>query len=89
MRNTTHLFSLGNVVDDRLVLLFMEVLTVALLLLTDATLNITVAVLIGVVAVVAQALFRRRGICSSRKKNRLMGSSLILVLLLLDSVTVS
>ncbi|KAJ1416843.1 Prenylated rab acceptor PRA1 [Sesbania bispinosa] len=49
---------LGHVAHDRLVLLFMAVLTVALLLLTDATLNITVAVLIGVVA---HALFRKMG----------------------------
>lgn len=50
---------LGHLVDDRLVLLVMALLTVALLLLTDATVNILVAVAVGVVAVVAHAAFRR------------------------------
>lgn len=50
---------LGHLVDDRLVLVVMAVLTVALLLLTDATVNILVAVAVGVAAVVAHAAFRR------------------------------
>lgn len=52
---------LGRLVDDRLVLIFMAVLTVALLLLTDATLNILVAVVVGVVVVVVHAAFRMTG----------------------------
>ncbi|KAJ1404511.1 Prenylated rab acceptor PRA1 [Sesbania bispinosa] len=77
---------LGHVAHDRLVLLFMAVLTVALLLLTDAALNITVAVLIGG----GGARFvQEDGGFVSRKKNRLMGFLPILMLLLLDFVTVS
>lgn len=49
----------GHVVDDRLVLVFMLFLTVALLLLTQATVNILVAVLVGVVVVVVHAVFRK------------------------------
>ncbi|XP_027337312.1 PRA1 family protein F3-like [Abrus precatorius] len=50
---------LGRFVDDRLVLMVMAVLTVAVLLLTDATVNIVVAVVVGVAVVVAHAALRR------------------------------
>ncbi|WVY99709.1 hypothetical protein V8G54_025779 [Vigna mungo] len=50
---------LGRMISDRVVLVVMAVLTIALLLLTGAVSNILVALLIGVVLVVAHAAFRR------------------------------
>lgn len=50
---------LGHLVDDRVVLVFMAVLTVVVLLLTQAAVNILVAVIVGVVVVVAHAAFRK------------------------------
>ncbi|KAK7271959.1 hypothetical protein RJT34_28262 [Clitoria ternatea] len=49
----------GRLISDRVVLIVMAMLTVGLLLLTGATRNILVAVLIGVVLVVLHAAFRR------------------------------
>ncbi|OWM77030.1 hypothetical protein CDL15_Pgr010118 [Punica granatum] len=46
-------------VDDRLVLIVMAVLTVVFLLLTHATINILVALLIGAAVVVAHATLRK------------------------------
>ncbi|KAK7255566.1 hypothetical protein RIF29_28979 [Crotalaria pallida] len=48
----------GHVVDDRVVLVVMAVLTVSVLLLTRATVNILVAVAVGAVVVVVHAAFR-------------------------------
>ncbi|KAK7389620.1 hypothetical protein VNO78_24808 [Psophocarpus tetragonolobus] len=53
------LIVLGHLVDDRLVLLAMGLLTVTLLLLTDATVNIVAALALVVALVVAHASFRR------------------------------
>ncbi|KAK7294331.1 hypothetical protein RJT34_17220 [Clitoria ternatea] len=50
---------LGRLVDDRLVLMVMAVMTVAVLLLTDATVNIVVAVAVGAAVVLAHAALRR------------------------------
>lgn len=49
----------GRVIDDRVVMIVLAVLTVVFLLLTKATLNILVALLIGAVLVVAHAAVRR------------------------------
>lgn len=49
----------GRTVDDRLVLIVMAALTVMLLLLTHATVNILVALLIGSALVVAHAAVRK------------------------------
>ncbi|OIW11849.1 hypothetical protein TanjilG_31599 [Lupinus angustifolius] len=49
----------GHVVDDRVVLVVMAVITVVVLLLTHATVNIMVAVSVGVVVVVVHAVFRK------------------------------
>ena len=49
----------GHLIDDRVVLIAMSVLTVVLLLLTHVTWNIVAAVLIGVVAVAAHAALRK------------------------------
>ncbi|KAK2406357.1 PRA1 family protein F2 [Trifolium repens] len=49
----------GRLVDDRLVAVFMAFVTVGLLLLTQATVNIVVAVCVAVVVVVAHAVFRK------------------------------
>ncbi|KAG2371156.1 hypothetical protein LR48_Vigan05g198400 [Vigna angularis] len=49
----------GRMISDRVVLVVMAVLTIALLLLTGAVSNILLALLIGVVLVVAHAAFRR------------------------------
>ncbi|KAI3684195.1 hypothetical protein L6452_33415 [Arctium lappa] len=46
-------------VDDRVVLALLSVVTLALLLLTGATMNILSAVLIGLVVVVIHAVFRK------------------------------
>lgn len=46
-------------IDDRVVLVVLGVLTVVFLLLTQATLNILVALLIGVVVVLAHAAARK------------------------------
>ncbi|XP_041019574.1 PRA1 family protein F3-like [Juglans microcarpa x Juglans regia] len=46
-------------IDDRVVLIVLAVLTVVFLLLTKATLNILVALLIGVVLVLVHAVVRR------------------------------
>ncbi|CAJ1955382.1 unnamed protein product [Sphenostylis stenocarpa] len=53
------LFIFGRMISDRVVLVVMAVLTIALLLLTGAIPNILVALLIGAVLVVAHAAFRR------------------------------
>ncbi|KAK7335885.1 hypothetical protein VNO80_27997 [Phaseolus coccineus] len=53
------LFLFGRMISDRVVLVVMGVLTIALLLLTGAIPNILVALLIGAVLVVAHAAFRR------------------------------
>ncbi|KAK7261729.1 hypothetical protein RIF29_28047 [Crotalaria pallida] len=52
------LLILNRTVSDRVVLAVMAVLTIGLLLLTGATVNILVAVLIGVVVVVVHAVVR-------------------------------
>ncbi|XP_027343717.1 PRA1 family protein F3-like [Abrus precatorius] len=49
----------GRLINDRIVLIVMSVLTVLLLLLTGATVNILVALLIGVVLVVLHAALRK------------------------------
>ncbi|XP_028790396.1 PRA1 family protein F3-like [Neltuma alba] len=49
----------GRLIDDRVVLIVMAVLTVVLLLLTNVTLNVVVALLIGAGFLVAHAAFRR------------------------------
>ncbi|XP_030457448.1 PRA1 family protein F2-like [Syzygium oleosum] len=49
----------GRTIDDRVVLAVMSVLTLVFLLLTHATVNILVAVLIGAVVVVLHAAMRR------------------------------
>ncbi|KAF5745486.1 PRA1 family protein [Tripterygium wilfordii] len=49
----------SHTIDDRVVLIFLSVLTLVLLLLTDATLNILVSLLIGVVIVVVHAEIRK------------------------------
>ncbi|KAL0010153.1 hypothetical protein SO802_005261 [Lithocarpus litseifolius] len=49
----------GRVVDDRVVMIVLAVLTVVFLLLTKATLNILVALLIGAVLVVVHAAVRK------------------------------
>ena len=49
----------GRVIDDRVVMIVLAVLTVVFLLLTKATLNILVALLIGAVLVVVHAAVRR------------------------------
>ncbi|XVE88737.1 hypothetical protein DITRI_Ditri19aG0092900 [Diplodiscus trichospermus] len=46
-------------IDDRVVLIVLGVLTIVFLLLTDATLNILVSLLIGVVVVLVHASLRR------------------------------
>ncbi|KAJ7963162.1 PRA1 family protein [Quillaja saponaria] len=50
---------IGRLIDDRIVLIVMSVLTIVLLLLTDATLNIVVAILIGLVFTVVHAVLRK------------------------------
>ncbi|KAF3450621.1 hypothetical protein FNV43_RR06710 [Rhamnella rubrinervis] len=50
---------LHRTVDDRIVLLILSVLTIVFLLLTHATLNILLALLIGVVLVLLHAAFRK------------------------------
>ncbi|KAI9109451.1 hypothetical protein K1719_019505 [Acacia pycnantha] len=49
----------GRTIDDRVILIVMSVLTIVLLLLTNATINIVVALAIGAVFVVLHAAFRR------------------------------
>ncbi|KAI4329163.1 hypothetical protein L6164_021456 [Bauhinia variegata] len=49
----------NRLIDDRVVLIVMSVLTIGFLLLTDVTLNIVVAVLIGLGLVVAHAVLRK------------------------------
>ncbi|KAK4756608.1 hypothetical protein SAY87_006735 [Trapa incisa] len=49
----------GRTVDDRLVLIVMAVLTIMLLLLTHATINILVALLVGSALVLAHATARK------------------------------
>ncbi|XP_076881214.1 PRA1 family protein F3-like [Bidens hawaiensis] len=49
----------GRVVDDRVVLVVLSVVTLVLLLLTGATVNILMAVLIGVVVVLVHSVVRR------------------------------
>ncbi|XP_057736706.1 PRA1 family protein F3-like [Arachis stenosperma] len=49
----------GHVIDDRIIVVVMTIFTLAVLLLTDATVNILVAVAVGVVVVVAHAVFRK------------------------------
>ncbi|TKY48245.1 PRA1 family protein F2 [Spatholobus suberectus] len=49
----------GRLISDRVVLVVMAVLTVALLLLTRATVNILVALLVGAVLMLAHAALRR------------------------------
>lgn len=49
----------GRMIDDRVVLIVLSVLTLVFLFLTDATVNILVALLIGVVLVAVHAAFRR------------------------------
>ncbi|XP_054785228.1 PRA1 family protein F2-like [Prosopis cineraria] len=49
----------GRLIDDRVVLIVMAVLTVVLLLLTNVTLNIVVALLIGAGLLVAHAALRK------------------------------
>ncbi|WJX69813.1 hypothetical protein P8452_53993 [Trifolium repens] len=48
----------GRLISDRVILVFMLILTVVLLLFTGAVLNILVAVLVGVVVVLLHAAFR-------------------------------
>lgn len=47
------------VIDDRVVLTVLSVLTLGLLLLTGATMNILVSVLVGIVVIVMHAVLRR------------------------------
>ncbi|KAI3716350.1 hypothetical protein L6452_23623 [Arctium lappa] len=47
------------VIDDRVVLTVLSVLTLVLLLLTGATMNILISVLVGIVVVVIHAVFRK------------------------------
>lgn len=47
------------VIDDRVVLTVLSVLTLVLLLLTGATMNILVSVLVGIVVIVMHAVLRR------------------------------
>lgn len=49
----------GRVIDDRIVLVVLAILTVAFLFLTDVTANIVAALVVGLVAVVAHAAVRR------------------------------
>ena len=49
----------GRVIDDRVVMIVLAVLTVVFLLLTHATVNILVALLIGAVVVVVHAAVRK------------------------------
>ncbi|KAM0956558.1 hypothetical protein ACFX13_025453 [Malus domestica] len=49
----------GKTVDDRVVLIVLAVVTIVLLFLTHATVNILVALLIGVVLVIAHAALRK------------------------------
>ncbi|KAL7162607.1 hypothetical protein ACSBR2_042987 [Camellia fascicularis] len=46
-------------IDDRIVMAVLSVLTIVFLLLTDATLNIVISLLIGVVVVLIHAVFRK------------------------------
>ncbi|OIW17178.1 hypothetical protein TanjilG_18133 [Lupinus angustifolius] len=49
----------GRIVDDHVVLVFMALVTVALLLLTHASVNILVGVSVGVVVMVVHATYRK------------------------------
>ncbi|XP_004510362.1 PRA1 family protein F3 [Cicer arietinum] len=49
----------GRLVDDRLVVVLMAFVTVALLLLTHATVNIVVAVFVALLVVLVHAVFRK------------------------------
>ncbi|MED6217524.1 hypothetical protein PIB30_018538 [Stylosanthes scabra] len=49
----------GHVIDDRIIVVVMTIFTVAVLLLTDATVNILVAVAVGVMVVAVHAAFRK------------------------------
>ncbi|KAI4355525.1 hypothetical protein L6164_004288 [Bauhinia variegata] len=49
----------NHLIDDRVVLIVMSVLTIVLLLLTDVTLNVVVAVLIGLVLMAVHGALRR------------------------------
>lgn len=50
---------LNRTISDRVVMIILAVVTIVLLLLTHATLNILVSLLIGVVLVVVHAAFRK------------------------------
>lgn len=50
---------LGRVIGDKVVLIVLSVLTLVLLLLTHATLNILVSLLVGILVVLAHAAVRR------------------------------
>ncbi|KAL0924050.1 hypothetical protein M5K25_004854 [Dendrobium thyrsiflorum] len=50
---------LGRTIDDRFVLIGLSIVTLVLLLLTDATANILISLLVGVVIVLVHASFRK------------------------------
>ncbi|KAL5579511.1 hypothetical protein UlMin_011953 [Ulmus minor] len=66
----------GRTIDDRVVMIVLAVLTIVFLLLTHATLNILVALLIGVAVVVAHAAVRKTDDLFLDEENAgLMGAS--------------
>ncbi|CAI9114300.1 OLC1v1014989C1 [Oldenlandia corymbosa var. corymbosa] len=64
----------GRLISDRVVLIVLAILTVGLLLLTHATFNILVAVLVGVVVVLIHAALRKTDDLALDEEAGLLGS---------------